>query len=87
MEVGAIVMITQTEKCKTREVKMANLKDDVKKLYSYTNKYLYTNKAKRECKLCYLGSLMLGLSCHWIQKNDGLCRNILIKDIQYMTED
>lgn len=66
---------------------MAKLKDDVKKLYLYTNKYLYTNRAKRECKHCYFGSLMIGLACHWIQKNNGLCRNILIKDIQYMTED
>ena len=80
-------MITQTKKCKTKGVKMAKLKDDVKKLYSYTNKYLYTNKAKRECKHCYFGSLMVGLPCHWIQKNDGLCRTILIKDIQYMTEE
>ena len=66
---------------------MEKLKDNVKKLYSYTNKYLYTNKAKRECKYCYFGSLMVGLPCHWIQKNDGLCRAILIKDIQYITEE
>ena len=66
---------------------MAKLKDDIKKLYSCTNKYLYTNKAKRECKHCYFGSLIVGLPCHWIQKNDGLCRTILIKDIQYMTEE
>lgn len=65
---------------------MANLKDDVKKVYLYTNKYLYTNRAKRECKHCFFGSLLIGLPCHWIQKNNGLCRNILIKDIQYMTE-
>lgn len=65
---------------------MAKLKDDVKKLYSYTNKYLYTNKAKRECKLCYLSDRMMGLPCPWIDKRDGLCRNILIKDIEYMTE-
>lgn len=66
---------------------MAKLKDGIKKLYSCTNKYLYTNKAKRECKRCYLKDVILGLPCPWIQKKDGLCMAILIKDIQYMTEE
>ena len=65
---------------------MRGEKENIKKLYSDTNKYLYTNKAKRECKLCYFSGRIIGLQCPWVDKDIGLCRNILIKDIEYMIE-
>lgn len=66
---------------------MPKLRENIGKVYLITSKYLYTNKAKRKCKVCYFQSLATGLPCHWIQKGNGVCRQILKEDIKYMTED
>lgn len=66
---------------------MPKLKENIGKVYLITNKLLYTNKAKRKCRFCYFQGLAMGLPCHWIQKGDGLCRQILKEDIKLMTEE
>lgn len=66
---------------------MPKLKENIGKVYLITSKFLSTNKAKRKCKHCYFNGLAMGLPCRWIQKGNGLCRDILKKDIEYMIGD
>lgn len=66
---------------------MPKLTESIGKVYLITNKLLYTNKAKRRCKICYFQNLAMGTPCRWIQKGGCLCRQILKEDIKLMTEE
>lgn len=51
--------------------------------FEIIDKCLSSNKAKLKCKSCYLLSKAMGLSCGWIDSSEGVCRDIIKKDIEY----